>query len=559
MRAALSLSSAILLSAMAAATGCSSRDGASESNEAPVSSSDLAMAKAAVKLIAGSQAHCNTCHTASKADMRRWGAAMQAVETSCLSPSLTLTPEQRVACISDDPTDSTASFSASKLGFYAAAATHAEIKNLFGASDRYTTFQQQAAMPAGAGTALTEPEFASVKKWVLAGMPALDDVLGDPDFGPCTTSLTPGLSAHLAEMKSDGWAARLKNASTSMFGCGTASDPAQCLTSLPDVTSALSAPGAAQTLRKLRDLPGATSFWVRSSADGRYSGIGGPGRVVDHAAGPDATPIATSAPYDPTFFPNNDGFGFAGAGSGGIRVCRQNILAQPPARITFTEPGCNAITSSVYQTVGAALDGSIFFMSTGVHVNDFGSEQGPVPGFDSNAYTTLTPMLFDGVKYTPQAAVNVSVPYEGDQALSPSNKLLITRFGGSTGSRGFRVRRLSWSSSATGGFSVDTEVLGNVCLNGAKPVMSFDERFIVTHQYVDPGEGTGMPVNTANIFLADLATGRVTQLTKVGPKQLALFPHFRADGWIYFLLKDKNTGKESLVASDAAVRAAATP
>ena len=123
---------------------------------------------------------------------------------------------------------------------------------------------------------------------------------------------------------------------------------------------------------------------------------------------------------------------------------------------------------------------------------------------------------------------------------------------------GFRVRKLSWTSSGGGAFSASTEVLGTVCLNGNKPVVSFDERFVVTHQYVDSDEHTGLPNGTSNIFLMDLATGEVHQITKVKAHQLALFPHFRADGWIYFLLKDENSGKESLVASDSAVRLVAS-
>src|SRR5262249_37972916 len=100
------------------------------------------------------------------------------------------------------------------------------------------------------------------------------------------------------------------------------------------------------------------------------------------------------------------------------------------------------------------------------------------------------------------------------------------------------------------------EHVATVCLNGAKPVVSFDERFVVTHQYADPDEHTELPENTSNVFLMDLLDGSVHQLTKMGQRQLALYPHFPADGWIYFLVKDRNTGKEAIYASDAAIRIA---
>lgn len=37
------------------------------------------------------------------------------------------------------------------------------------------------------------------------------------------------------------------------------------------------------------------------------------------------------------------------------------------------------------------------------------------------------------------------------------------------------------------------------------------------------------------------------------PGQYALFPHFRSDGWIYFIVRTQNTSTEHIVASDAAL------
>jgi hypothetical protein len=59
---------------------------------------------------------------------------------------------------------------------------------------------------------------------------------------------------------------------------------------------------------------------------------------------------------------------------------------------------------------------------------------------------------------------------------------------------------------------------------------------------------------TANIFLLDITTGATTRITSMGPGQTALFPHFRSDGWIYFIVKDDATpNHEVVVASDAAL------
>ncbi len=570
MRAYLSASVTLLTAIIAGASGCSpSSDSelqaeASESAASAPTPADVALAKQAVALIAGDDAHCNSCHTASAQDIRRWGAAMRSVESSCLAPTLSLSNAERVACLSDVPSSPTSTFSARKLGLYTADVTHASIHGLFdtGAAGaaRYAALKDAAAMPKS-GTALTEAQFATVKKWTLAGMPALDEVLANPDLGPCTASLTPALATHLATMKHDGWGARLADASTPMFGCSVGGDPQTCLGNLPDVTAMVGNPDAHQKVRKLRDMPGKTEFWVRSSADGRYSGVGG-SKIFDHAAGPTAKGIPVQAPYDPTFFPNNDGFGFAGT-DGGIRVCRQSVIAKaqllPTPKITLHETGCSAIADDVYESVGAATDGAVYWMSHGEHVNDFGDLGKPPSGFDATAVTTLTPMISDGVKYVAKTPVDVKLPYEGDQVLSPSSRLLVTRFGGEPGKRGFRVRKVTWTSASAGTFNVQTEAVGTVCLNGTKPIVSFDERFVVTHQYVDTSESPGLPAGTSNIFMMDLATGDVVQLTKMKAKQSALFPHFRADGWIYFLVKDATTNVETLYATDAAVRRAAAP
>jgi Tol biopolymer transport system component len=57
----------------------------------------------------------------------------------------------------------------------------------------------------------------------------------------------------------------------------------------------------------------------------------------------------------------------------------------------------------------------------------------------------------------------------------------------------------------------------------------------------------------ANIFLLELATGTVRRITTMQPGQYALYPHFRSDGWIYFIVRDRNRNREWMVAADAAL------
>ena len=58
--------------------------------------------------------------------------------------------------------------------------------------------------------------------------------------------------------------------------------------------------------------------------------------------------------------------------------------------------------------------------------------------------------------------------------------------------------------------------------------------------------------NTANLFLLDLVTGESRRITDMAPGQMAVFPHFRSDGWIYFVVKNATSG-EVIAASDAAL------
>jgi hypothetical protein len=200
-------------------------------------------------------------------------------------------------------------------------------------------------------------------------------------------------------------------------------------------------------------------------------------------------------------------------------------------------------------------------MVTGAHTNDNGGSNGPLSAsFGATAVTTVTPMYNDGTKYVPGPEVRATIPHEGDQQMSPSNRLLITRFGQRAGTAGFRIRAITPTFGPAGSSGIPSSVtvslkdLGTVCLAGGKPQLSFDERFMAVHQYVDAAANPqGLPAKTSNIFVHDLKTGKTVQVTKMGPGHKALYPHFRADGWLYFLVRDASS-KETLVASDVALQ-----
>jgi hypothetical protein len=554
-----------------AAFGCSAgSEGVGATAGADETLDDTTLATNAVKLLDGPGAKCNSCHTAGKQDIQRWGAALQSVESSCLSPTLTMTAAQRISCLREDPTDDTSGFSAEKLGLYAAGAALQQFSDLFQQAfpadqwqAKFADFKTQAAMPAMNQPGMAADQFATIKTWVLKGMPKLDDVMNTPGLVPCEPSTTDDLTAHMAQMATDGWGARLAAASTPMANCGASTQATGCLTSLPDLTPTWGFAGTTQTLRNVRSLAFHSSWWVRSSADGKYTAFGGsPSRIIDNEN--PANDVTVDAPYDPGFFPNNDGFSFAStSGVGGIAVCKQSVLTNAVAtthHISFSEPGCTSIINTVYESIGAALDGSLFFMATGTHTNDSGTSNGPISAdFGSTATTTLSPMFNSGTKYVHGTDLSVSVPFEGDQQMSPSNSLLITRFGSTTATGGYHIRSVTPTITPVSGgvsqVSVTTKQIGTVCLAGGKPQLSFDERFLAVHQYVDPAANPqSLPTNSSNIFVADMKTGKIVQVTKMGAGQRALYPHFRADGWLMFTVRDSVANKETLVASDVALR-----
>jgi len=159
-------------------------------------------------------------------------------------------------------------------------------------------------------------------------------------------------------------------------------------------------------------------------------------------------------------------------------------------------------------------------------------------------------MVNDGSGFRTSGTASVATPYEADAVLSPSSRLVLTRMAGPGGRPlGFRLYGIDETPIAGGRFTASLRELGRYCFGGAKTAFSFDERWFVTHHY----EGDG----TANVYLVELATGTRTRLTNMQPGQYALFPHFRSDGWIYFMVRGATGGGERVVASDAAIVLAA--
>jgi hypothetical protein len=210
--------------------------------------------------------------------------------------------------------------------------------------------------------------------------------------------------------------------------------------------------------------------------------------------------------------------------------------------------------------------------------------ENPAAAFESQSTTSLLPMLNQGNGFEAGAPTRVQTPLQGDPMLSPSGRLLVTRVKGRE--RTVNIDGTDVVTAEQAGYAlhlIDTTLdgadwtasvaeVGRLCVNGSKPVISFDERWMVFHHYVtsedatelgfasanDPGFRGYLDSGASNIYLVDLLTGASQRITNVSPGQYALFPHFRSDGWIYFVVRTLDTN-EYFAASDAALVGESAP
>jgi hypothetical protein len=166
----------------------------------------------------------------------------------------------------------------------------------------------------------------------------------------------------------------------------------------------------------------------------------------------------------------------------------------------------------------------------------------------------------------------VRTPFQGDAVIGSSSRTQLTRFVDNAGAyQGYILNRLDASHTGAAITASIAEV-ARYCVQGAKPALSYDERYAVYHHYIGGGPNVNFDARelgfadasdegfaeyrtrgAANVYLLDLVTGRSTRLTTMRPAQYALYPFFRNDGWIYFLVRTLGTARESVIASDAAL------
>jgi hypothetical protein len=483
--------------------------------------------------------------------------------------------KKTIDCLRKNPDDPTSPYTATKLGILATGVQYSQFRTIFRTAygegnwlTPYLQFKARVGMPKGNHAKLSGKEYATVLKWFKNGLENIDDVIMRP---PYPTACEPSrdesaIAAHLDEMAFDGWAAVNKENGINMFGCGTSTNPRTCLASstFPSRTSKWGNGTANGHVRELKKLGFATSYWTRSSPDGRFVANGGNAGSFDEEGGGDGDEeggdgsvfygatitdlqsgkdIPVQASYDPGFFPDNSAFIFQGAPVG-AGVCSLSVLNDNEP-IDWDEQTCSGATSvGLYQHVARGLGGGDYFVINSQWAGDpGGSTEDTEAPFDDTATMSLTPMVFNGTTYEERPAVVVDSPFQGDSVLSPSARLVVSRLAGADSrSLGYVIRRVNAVRSGSS-YSIDIDQkVAEVCMPGVKPAFSLDERFMVTHHYHD---------GKSDILLYDLKTGVQKQITDVPEGTEARYPHFRSDGWIYFLVA--NADGEFVAASDAAL------
>jgi len=441
-----------------------------------------------------------------------------------------------------------------------------------------------ASMPSGDAAPAQDTGDASMRDAAPGDTSSMGDAgPGDvpvvPDSAPMGKCgfIDPSVREHLTAMRTMGWAALNRSRNMMMYGCACASNPMGCLSMKPEagpdnIGANRSAIRGAH-LRVLYSSMQRSNFWTRGSADGRFVGRG----VYIYDLSRDVEMRAMGAMFDPAFFPDNSGFMYQPNG----RLCPMSMLTTGmPTSIPITGADSQCANSSValYQHLGTSLDGADYWATAaGSAAWDDGGHMPTLTETRQNMRWTATAsmqlslMANTGSGFMPVGNPrNIRTPYQGDAVISPSSRWVITRFVDEGGAyQGYILNRLD-ASHQNGAIMASVSEIGRYCFQGGKPSFSYDERFVVYHHYFgggpdpdadarelgftgadDPGFAEYASRGSSNIYLLDLLTGRSTRVTNMGPGQYALYPFFRNDGWIYFIVRTLGTTREYVIASDA--------
>jgi len=368
----------------------------------------------------------------------------------------------------------------------------------------------------------------------------------------------------------------------------------------------------------LKEIKEPITYWMRSSPDGRYVG-NGRGHIEDlelkvHFQVPAAYDPGFSP--DNSMFSY---MGTQGSHGGGPLFCRMEFLSEAKAKLDaaangnvcaggtgatvagvgtlscvknepfyklefkdFAQQYCISKQMGTYQHQGVALErGGEYVIVRGNFAGNEGVEsEDPVASFLGTTELEVYHLKKDNNDIADmQKDFEIQMQNEGDWTIAPSAKLLAGRLAkaGSNGSpqqAGYNIRMMFPDGVGTAPKPMQLEP-SKVCAMGSKASISFEDRFISTYHFVSTkqeqrvheeqmleasGQSQTPPTldkgGSSNVYITDMLTKKKVRVTLMPKGVYALFPHFRADNWLYFLVKDTNKNKVYAAATDVAIHMA---
>lgn len=390
---------------------------------------------------------------------------------------------------------------------------------------------------------------------------------GGAGFSNCEP-IPASVKIHVDRMQKEGWAAL--NAQQPSYGCGEAAGRACFATKLRAKSTiyggAWEADGGDAVLRVLRQNAYVSNYAAAVSPDGRFVAHGSAGAGATIVDLNRDTLVSVVAEYLPGFFPDGSGFSFQG---GSKNFCGMTELTSNPTALTMNEPSCSKLGGvGLANHVAKQLPDGDYLSVNGLFESDDGGRtatlEDPTANFDAGAKIGVVPIAYNGSTFVAKPSVTLATPNEGDFTISRSGELLLSRVAGESGKQaGYRLRAL------VGSPPTQAPILTTYCVNGGTADFSYDERWVAFHHYVtaddavelgfsgssDPDFKPYLEQGASNIYLLDVTTGETRRVTRMQPSQYAVYPQFRADGWLYFVVRTLGSTAEQIVASDAALAA----
>lgn len=464
------------------------------------------------------------------------------------------------------------------LGFLTAGLAHKAIVGVFkdaAMEDIYDSVLKNVGMPYREA-AMADRDFEITLTAISWGS------FNDPRFirydGPdvCRTEsegvIGEKIKEHVRRMSEEGEGWNFINLArgVAMFAC-SGNDPRDCFNQQKDGSDVFPerqdwlAPGVRGKIRELHAFTASTSYWTRSSADGRYVASGGfnnDSSIIDLMPllqGREARRISVKADFDPSFSPDNQAFMFQGDHAGS-RICRQSLLAKEDlTTIDFLQEGCSRedLDIGLYQAIGNDQVSGDIVAVAGNFLGDSGDEryypETPIFGKTSQIEVTTVKPTSDG--FEKAGRQTIPTPYEANWMMSPSQKLLVSVVSAATDGfprhGGYRLVLTDGLRETNTLPSREDAESASICTGaGEKATFSFDERYLTYYAYEKQGKTLSWEDSSSDVYLVDLlGDGKARKITAMPKGSYAQFPHFRSDGWLYFTVLDGKTRKSKVMAA----------